>query len=325
MKTKRIYIDTYGKPDVLRYGDIAIDEPGINDVLIHHKAIGVNYIDIYHRTGLYPVSLPSGLGLEGVGIIEAVGKKVKDLSVGDRVGYASAPIGAYAEKRIMPADRLVKLPDFLSDDEAATIMLRGLTVEYLVRRTFSLEAHHTLLLQAAAGGLGLLLCQWAKYIGATVIGTVGSKEKYEKAKMAGCDHVIISSEEDIAQKVRLFTNDQGVDVVYDGVGKATFENSLDCLKPRGLMVSFGNASGPVGQVDLAMLNKKGSLFLTRPSLAHYTLTRQELLEGADALFDVLKKGAVKTQLAYRYPLKDAGLAHKMLESRKVTGSIILTV
>jgi NADPH2:quinone reductase len=292
-------------------------------VLLRQTAVGLNYIDTYHRSGLYPVPLPSGIGLEGAGVIEKLGPGVKGFAVGDRAAYCSAPIGAYAEWRVYPAERLVKLPEGISDRQAAAMMLQGMTVEYLIRRTYPVKAGQTVLLHAAAGGVGLIACQWLKHLGAIVIGTAGGPEKMALAKAHGATHVIDSRKEDVAKRVREITGGKGVPVVYDGVGKDTFQASLDSLSPRGMFVSFGNASGAVPPFEPVLLSSKGSLYFTRPSLMAYTATREELLASAQALFDVVAKGVVKIEVHQTYPLKDAAQAQRDLEGRKTTGSTVL--
>lgn len=320
---KAIRFHKTGGPEVLVWEDVPLGKPGPDEIVVHHGAVGLNFIDVYHRSGLYPLTPPSGIGMEGAGTVEAVGPGVADLKPGDRVAYASAPLGAYAEARIIPAARVVRLPDAISDRQAAAMMLQGMTVEYLVRRTYAIKRGDTVLIHAAAGGIGLIFCQWAKHLGATVIGTVGSDEKAKLAKAHGCDHAIIYTREDFAKRVREITGGAGVPVVYDSIGKDTFEGSLDCLRPRGLMVSFGNASGPVPPFSPAILGAKGSLFLTRPSLASYNAARADLVESAKALFDVATSGAVKIAVNQTYPLKDAAQAHRDLEARKTTGSTVL--
>lgn len=320
---KAIRVYKAGGPEVLTWEDVTLDKPGAGQILVRHGAVGLNYIDVYHRTGLYPITYPSGIGMEGAGTVEAVGPSVTDLKPGDRVAYASAPLGAYAEARLMPADKVVRVPDSISDRDAAAMMLQGMTVEYLVRRTYPVKRGDTVVIHAAAGGIGLIFCQWAKHLGATVIGTVSSDEKAKLAKAHGCDHTIIYTREDFAKRVREITSGAGVPVVYDSIGKDTFEGSLDCLLPRGLMVSFGNASGPVPPFSPAVLGAKGSLYLTRPSLVAYTAARSDLLESAKALFDVVTSGAVKIAVNQTYPLKDAAQAHRDLEARKTTGSTVL--
>jgi NADPH2:quinone reductase len=279
--SKAIRIHTYGGPEVLSLEEVAVGDPGPQEVRIRQTAIGLNFIDIYHRTGLYPLpSLPSGLGLEAAGVVEAVGNAVTDLKAGDRVAYASPPAGAYAEMRLMPADRVVVLPDAITDRTAAAMLLKGLTAHYLLRRTYRVQVEDTILVHAAAGGVGLILCQWARQLGATVIGTVGSDTKAEVARFHGCHHTINYTRENFVQRVKDITAGQGVAVVYDAVGKAVFMDSLDCLRPLGMMVTFGNASGSVPAFEPGLLSAKGSLFLTRPSLMHYTAKREDLVAGA---------------------------------------------
>jgi NADPH:quinone reductase len=323
MRAHAIRIHKTGGPDVLTWEDVEVGEPAAGQVLLRQTAIGLNYIDTYHRSGLYPVSLPSGIGLEGAAIVEKLGPDVSDFKIGDRVAYASAPIGAYAELRLYPAERLVKIPAGISDRQAAGMMLRGMTVEYLIRRTYAAKPGQSVLFHAAAGGVGLIATQWLKHLGVTVIGTAGSPEKMALAKAHGCAHVIDYRKEDVAKRVRELTGGKGVPVVYDGVGKDTFQGSLDSLAPRGMFVSFGNASGPVPAFEPAILAAKGSLFLTRPSLIHYTTTRADLVESANALFDVVTKGAVKIEVNQTHPLRNAAQAHRDLEARKTTGSTIL--
>ena len=323
MRTHAIRLHKTGGPDVLTWEDVEVGEPTAGQVLLRQTAIGLNYIDTYHRSGLYPVSLPSGIGLEGAAIVEKLGPGVSDFKIGDRVAYASAPIGAYAELRLYPADRLVKIPAGISDRQAAGMMLRGMTVEYLIRRTYAAKPGQSVLFHAAAGGVGLIATQWLKHLGVTVIGTAGSPEKMALAKAHGCAHVIDYRKEDVAKRVRELTGGKGVPVVYDSVGKDTFQGSLDSLAPRGMFVSFGNASGPVPAFEPAILAAKGSLFLTRPSLIHYTTTRADLLESANALFEVVTKGVVKIEVNQTHPLRDAAQAHRDLEARKTTGSTVL--
>ncbi|NBC31399.1 MAG: NADPH:quinone reductase [Alphaproteobacteria bacterium] len=312
-----------GGPEKLCWEEVAVGEPGPGQVRLTHAAIGLNYIDTYHRTGLYPLELPTGLGLEGAGVVTAVGPDVTDLEVGQRVAYASPPPGAYAEERLMPADRLVPLPDFITEKQAAGMMLQGMTAQYLLRRTYPVKPGDTILLHAAAGGVGLIACQWAKHLGATVIGTVGTEEKAALARAHGCDHPIIYTREDFVARVREITNGAGVPVVYDSVGRSTFMGSLDCLQPRGLLVSFGQASGSVPPLDIGALSAKGSLYLTRPILMHYTAARQELLYTATELFEVVQAGAVRIEVNQTFPLKDAAEAHRALEARQTTGSTVL--
>ena len=320
---KAVRVHAPGGPEVLRYEDVPDPRPQAGEAVVRVEAAGVNFIDVYHRTGLYKLPLPSGIGLEAAGLVEKIGPGVTDVKPGDRVAYASGSIGAYAEARLYPADRAVKLPEGISDRLGAAMMLQGMTVEYLVRRTFPVKAGQTVLLHAAAGGIGLIASQWLKHIGAIVIGTAGSPEKIALAKAHGCDHVLDSRKDDIAKRVRELTGGKGVPVVYDGVGKDTFQASLDSLSPRGMLVSFGNASGPVPPFDPIILSAKGSLYFTRPSLMAYVATREELVESAQALFDVVLKGAVKIEIHQTYPLKEAAQAHRDLEARKTTGSTIL--
>ncbi len=290
---------------------------------MRHHAVGLNYIDTYHRSGLYPVPLPSGIGLEAAGVVEAVGEGVTDLQPGDRVAYAGGPLGAYAERRNIPADRLVRLPDTLSFEQGAAMMLQGLTAQYLLRRTYRVQPGDTLLIHAAAGGVGLIVCQWAKALGATVIGTVGSDEKAELARQHGCDHAIVYTRENVSGRVRELTGGEGVAVVYDSIGKDTFMDSLACLRPMGMMVTFGNASGPVAPFDPGLLGKMGSLFLTRPSLFAYSARRDDLLMMAEDLFAVVLSGQVRLSINQRFPLQDAATAHRELEARRTTGSTVL--
>jgi NADPH2:quinone reductase len=311
-----------GGPEKLRWEEVSVGPPGAGEVLVRNTAVGVNFIDTYHRSGLYPVPLPATLGMEGAGVVEAVGPRVREFKVGDRVAYAQ-PIGAYADVLLRPAERLVKIPRGVDDRVAAAMMLKGMTAQYLLRRTYRVKKGDTILVHAAAGGVGQILCQWAKHLGAAVIGTVGSTAKTALAKQAGCKHVIVTSTENVPQRVRDLTKGAGVPVVYDGIGKDTFMDSLDCLAPLGLMVSYGNASGAVPPVDTAILSQKGSLFLTRPSLMTYVAKRDDLLSSARELFAVVKKGAVKITINQTYPLKDAAQAHRDLESRKTTGSTVL--
>ena len=323
--THAIRIERAGGPDELRWTDVEVGAPAEGEVRLAQTAVGLNFIDVYHRTGLYPLELPSGLGLEAAARVEAVGPGVTDLKEGDRVAYASAPIGAYAEARLMPADRLVKLPEQIDDSTAAAMMLQGMTVQYLIRRTYRVKAGETVLLHAAAGGVGLIACQWLKDLGATVIGTVGSDRKAELAKAHGCDHPIVYTRENFVERVKEITDGAGVPVVYDSVGKDTWDGSLDCLAPLGLMVSFGNASGPVPPVNLGVLSAKGSLFVTRPTLMTYIAKRADLVASANELLEVVRSGAVKIEVNQSYPLAEAAQAHRDLEARQTTGSTILTV
>lgn len=312
-----------GGPEVLRLEDVAAGDPGPGEARVRHRAIGVNFIDTYHRTGLYPLPLPSGVGVEGAGVVEAVGPRVDWVKEGDRVAYTGGPPGSYSEVRLVPADRLVKIPDGVSDETAAGMMLKGLTVWFLVRRTHAVKPGETVLWHAAAGGVGLIAVQWLKAIGATVIGTVGSEEKAALARAHGCDHAILYTREDFAKKVKEITGGAGVPVVYDAVGKTTFEGSLDCLATRGLMVSFGNASGPVPPLDVLTLSRKGSLFLTRPTLFNYIAKREDLEAGAAELFEVVGSGKVEIEVGRRWPLDRAADAHRALEGRETTGSTVL--
>lgn len=318
-----IRIHTPGGPEALVWEEVEVGQPGPGEVRLRHTAVGLNYIDVYHRTGLYPQPLPFTPGLEAAAVVEAVGDGVEGLKPGDRVGYCAGPIGAYAESRIYPADRLVKLPDWLDDRTAAAMLLQGMTAQYLLRRTYRVQPGDTVLIHAAAGGVGLIACQWAKSLGATVIGTVGSEEKAELARAHGCDHPILYRTEDLVARVKEITGGRGVPVVYDSVGKDTFETSLDCLAPRGMMVSFGNASGPVPPFSLLELGKRGSLFITRPALFHYVGTRQELLDTAADLFAVVRDRRVRVEVRQTYDLRDAAQAHRDLEARKTTGSTVL--
>ena len=318
-----IRIHATGGPEVLKWEAVAVGDPGPGEVRLRQTAVGLNYIDVYHRTGLYKLaSLPAIIGMEGAGTVEAVGSGVTDIKVGDRVAYAGA-LGAYADERLIAADRVVKLPDSIDDVTAAAMMLQGMTARYLLRETYRCTPDTVLLFHAAAGGVGLIVCQWAKAIGATMIGTVGSDEKAQLALAAGCTHVINYRTEDYVARVRELTGGRGCDVVYDGVGKDTFPSSLDCLKPRGLWVSFGNASGPVPPFDMQILSAKGSLYATRPTVMTYTAQRADLLANAAELFGVVASGAVKIAPSRTYPLREAAQAHRDLEGRKTTGSIVL--
>jgi NADPH2:quinone reductase len=314
-----------GGPEVLEWQEVAVGKPGPGQVRIRHTAVGLNYIDTYHRSGLYPLPLPSGLGSEAAGIVEEVGPGVDGLKPGDRVAYAGGPLGAYSEERIMPADRLVPIPAGITDQQAAAMMLKGMTAWYLIRRTHPVQRGETILIHAAAGGVGLIVCQWAKHLGATVIGTVGSDEKAELVKKNGCDHPIVYRREDFVAKVAELTAGRKLPVVYDSVGKDTFYKSLDCLAPLGLMVSFGQSSGAIGPVDIGILAAKGSLFLTRPTLNTYTAAREDLLTAARELFAVVESGAVKITINQTYPLREAAEAHRALEGRRTTGQTVLTV
>ena len=318
-----IRIHQTGGPEVLCWEAVDLPAPAPGEATVRHHAVGLNYIDTYHRTGLYPLPLPSGIGLEGAGVVEAVGEGVTEVKVGDRVAYAGGPIGAYAEVRNIPAHRLLILPDSIGFDTGAAMMLQGLTAAYLLRKTYRVQPGDAVLIHAAAGGVGLIACQWAKALGATVIGTVGSPAKAELARAHGCDHVINYASENFTQRVRDITHGEGVAVVYDGVGKDTFTGSLDSLRPMGMMVSYGNASGPVPPVDLILLSQKGSLFITRPTLMTYTAKRADLLELGRELFDRVASGQLRIEVNQRYALRDAAQAHRDLEARKTTGSTIL--
>jgi NADPH2:quinone reductase len=321
--THAIRIHATGGPEVLRWEEVDLAAPAPNEARVRHEAVGLNFIDIYFRSGRYPLQLPSGLGLEGAGVVEAVGSAVTEVKVGDRVAYAGGPPGAYAEARNIPADRLVKLPDAIDFKTAAAMMLQGMTAQYLLRRTYRVQAGDTILIQAAAGGVGLIVCQWAKALGATVIGTVSSDEKAALAKAHGCDHPIVYTREDFVARVKEITNGEGVPVVYDSVGADTFAKSLDCLRPLGMMVTFGQSAGPVPPVDTQELSKRGSLFLTRPTLFTYIAKRADLLASAQELFDMVTSGKVKIEVNQTYALKDAAQAQIDLESRKTTGSTVL--
>ena len=321
--TRAIRFHQTGGPGVLQMDDVALPPPGPGEVRIKHTAIGLNYIDTYHRSGLYPLPLPSGIGLEAAGVVEEVGQGVTGLKSGDRVAYGTGTPGAYAEARNFPANRLVKLPDSISDETAAGMMLKGMTVRYLLRATYVVKPGDTILMHAAAGGVGLLLTQWAKALGARVIGTVGSAAKIEVAKAHGCDVVINSSTEDVVKRVRDETGGKGVPVVYDGVGQATVMTSLDCLQMRGLLVSFGNASGPVKNFDLGLLAAKGSLYVTRPTLFSYTTTDEDFRQTAQDLVDIVASGKMQVPVNQRYALADAAQAHRDLEARKTTGTTVM--
>ena len=321
--THAIRVHDYGGPDVLKWEQVEVGEPGPGEVKIEQTAVGLNYIDVYGRTGLYPQpSLPFVPGMEGAGVVTAVGEGVRDLKVGRRVAYAG-PIGGYAQERVIAADRVVKIPAAVSDETAAAIMLKGMTAQYLLRRTYKVTRDTSLLFHAAAGGVGLIACQWAASLGATVIGTVSSSGKALIARAHGCTHVINLREEDLVAKVKEYTKGKGVDVVYDSIGKDTFPASLDCLKPLGMWVSFGQASGPVPPFNMILLSQKGSLFATRPSLGTYIETRKDLIATANDLFDVIAKGKVRIAINQTYALADAAQAHRDLEGRLTTGSTVL--
>jgi NADPH2:quinone reductase len=320
---KAIRFHKPGGPEVLVYEDVSVGDPGPGEARVRNTAIGLNFIDTYHRSGLYPLQMPSGLGLEAAAVVEAVGAGVTWVKPGDRVGYAGGPPGAYSEVRNAPADRLVKVPDGISDQQVAAMMLKGLTTQYLIRRTFKVQPGQTVLFHAAAGGVGLIACQWLKALGVTVIGTVGSDEKAKLAKAHGCEHTIVYTRENFAERVKEITGGKKVPVVYDSVGKDTYMGSLDCLQPLGMLVIFGNGSGPVPPFDLGLLAQKGSLFITRPTLMTYTAKREDLEASASELFDVVKSGKVKIEVNQTYALKDAAQAHRDLEGRRTTGSTVL--
>ncbi|HEY5929379.1 MAG TPA: quinone oxidoreductase [Burkholderiales bacterium] len=319
---KAIRFHKAGGPEVLQLDDIEVGEPGEGQAKIRHTAIGLNFIDTYHRSGLYPLPLPSGVGSEGAGVVEAIGKGVTQVKVGDRVAYAGGPPGAYSEQRLYAADRLVKVPKGISDEQAAAMMLKGLTVQYLIRRVYRVQKGETVLFHAAAGGVGLIACQWLKALGATVIGTVGSDAKANVAREHGCDHTIVYTRENFAERVKEITGGRKVPVVFDSVGKDTFTGSLDCLQPRGLLAVFGNGSGPVTGVDINTL-ARGSFYVTRPTLMTYTAMREDLEWMSKELFDVVKSGKVKIEINQSYKLADAAQAHRDLEARKTTGSTVL--
>src|SRR6201997_2148751 len=314
-----IRFEKTGGPEVLAWQEVTVGKPAQGQVRLRHSAVGLNYIDTYHRSGLYALPLPSGLGSEAAGVIEEVGPGVTGLKPGDRIAYAGGPLGAYSEARVMPADRLVPVPAGITDQQAAAMMLKGMTAWYLVRRTHVVKSGETILIHAAAGGVGLIVCQWAKHLGATVIGTVGDEEKARLAKQNGCDYAILYKHEDFVATVSELTQGKKLPVVYDSVGKDTFYKSLDCLAPLGLMASFGQSSGAIGPVDIGILAGKGSLFLTRPTLFTYTATRDDLLAAAGELFGVVNSGAVKIEVNQTYPLRDAARAHRDLQDRKTTG------
>jgi NADPH2:quinone reductase len=320
--TKAVRFHKTGGPEVLQLEEVQVGEPGPGQARIRHTAIGVNFIDTYQRSGLYPMQLPQTAGNEGAGVVEAVGAGVTLVKAGDRVAY-TGQVGSYSGQRLVPADRLVKIPEGISDEQAASMMLKGMTVQYLIHRTYAVKPGDTVLWHAAAGGVGLIACQWLKALGATVIGTVGSPEKAALAKAHGADHVINYSTENFVERVKAITGGKGVPVVYDSVGKSTWEGSLDCLQPLGMMVFFGNASGPVPPLNTGILAQKGSLFVTRPTLQTYVAARADLEARAKSLFDVVKSGKVKIEISARYKLADAAQCHRDLEGRKTTGSVIL--
>jgi NADPH2:quinone reductase len=319
-----VRVHEVGGPEVLRFEQVEVGEPGPGQARLRQTGVGLNFIDVYFRTGLYPApGLPFTPGLEGAGVVEAIGEGVTEVAVGDRVAYAAPPIGAYAEARLMQADRLVRLPDAIGDQQAAAMMLKGMTAHYLLRRTFPVKAGQTILFHAAAGGVGLIACQWARHLGARVIGTVGSEAKAELARAHGCDVPIRYDREDVVARVRELTEGKGVPVVYDSVGKDTFEQSLDCLAPRGMLVAFGQSSGNIPPLNLGILSQKGSLYVTRPTLRTYTAARDDLLASAKELFDVVQSGAVKIEINQTFALRDAAQAHRALEGRNTTGSTVL--
>ena len=323
--THAIRIHQPGGPEVLRWEALDAPAPSAGEVALRHTAVGLNYIDVYHRTGFYPTPTPFTPGLEAAGVVTALGANVTSLKVGDRVAYATGPVGAYSEARVIAADRVVKIPEAITDHQAAAMILQGMTVEYLVRRTYQIKRGDMVLVHAAAGGVGLILCQWAKHLGATVIGTVSSDEKAALARANGCDHPVVYTREDFQARVMEITNGAKVPVVYDSVGRDTFNKSLDCLAPMGLLALFGQASGPVPPFDLGLLAAKGSLFVTRPTLFSYTAKRADLEASAAALFDVVQRGVVKITVNQTYALRDAAQAHRDLEARRTTGSTLFTV
>ena len=321
--TRIVKIEKTGEPEVLKFENVKLSSPGPEEVLIEHKAIGLNFIDIYHRSGLYPLDLPSGIGGEASGIIKKIGSKVKDFSIGDNVAYAGAPLGSYASERNYPTKNLVKIPSDISFDVAATLMTKGLTTYYLLHKTYQVSSNETILFHAAAGGVGQIFCQWAKSLGCKIIGTVGSEEKISIAKKNGCDFVINYSKENFSKKVLEITKGKGVPVVYDGVGKNTFEGSIECLKTRGMMVSFGNSSGPLSNIDVRKIIQPKGLYFTRPVMGQYLGAKNEIREGAEKLFEKVILGKVKVEIFKKYKLEDVVQAHKDLESRKIIGPAIL--
>ena len=321
--TRVVKIEKTGGPEVLKIESIELGKTGPEEVLIEQKAIGLNFIDTYHRSGLYPIELPSGIGVEGSGIIKKIGSKVKDFSIGDHIAYAGAPLGAYSSERNYPTKNLVKIPEEINFNVAATLMTKGLTAYYLLYKTYPISPNETLLFHAAAGGVGQIFCQWAKSLGCKVIGTVGSDKKIDIAKKNGCDFVINYSTEDFAKKVLELTKGKGVPVVYDGVGKNTFEGSIECLKMRGMLVSFGNSSGSVTNIDVKKMIQPKSLYFTRPTMFHYLATKNELKEGADKLFEKISLGKIKIEIFKQYKLEDVVQAHKDLEARKIIGPVVI--
>ena len=323
MQANAIRIEKQGGPEVMALKSVEVGDPGAGEARVKHTAVGLNYIDVYHRTGVYPLPMPSGIGLEGAGVVEAVGEGVSHIKAGDRVAYAGGPLGAYSQARVMPADKLVKIPDGVSDEQAAAMMLKGMTTEYLIRRTYKVSAGETVLFHAAAGGVGLIAGQWLKALGVTAIGTAGSDEKCQLALDHGYTHCINYNKQNFVDEVKRLTGGAGVPVVYDSIGKSTWDGSLDCLRPRGLMVTFGNASGPVEGFNPGILAGKGSLYVTRPTLMTYTASRADLELSSGALFEVVASGKVKLEINQRYPLADAARAHSDLEARKTTGSTVM--
>tara|TARA_Y100000741_G_scaffold113344_1_gene85057 strand:- start:5733 stop:6707 length:975 start_codon:yes stop_codon:yes gene_type:complete len=321
--TRIVTIEKTGSPEVLKIKNIKLDKPGPEEVTIEHKAIGLNYIDTYHRSGLYPLKLPSGIGAEAAGIIKEVGSQVKDFTVGDRVSYAGAPLGSYSSERNYPTKNLVKIPKEIDFDVAATLMTKGLTTFYLLHKTYPVSSNETILFHAAAGGVGQIFCQWAKSLGCKVIGTVGADDKINIAKKNGCDFVINYSKDDFVKKVLEITKGKGVPVVYDGVGKNTFNGSIECLKIRGTMVSFGNASGPVLNIDVVKMIQPKGIYFTRPVMGQYLGTKDEIAEGADKLFNKVMSGQVKVKIFQKYKLEEVMQAHKDLESRKIIGPAVI--
>ena len=321
--TRAIRIHKTGGPEVLQFETVQVPAPSKGEARVRHTVVGVNYIDTYHRGGLYPLPMPSGIGSEAAGVVEAVGPGVDDLKPGDRVAYCMGGVGAYSESRVIAADRLVPLPADISDRDAAALMLKGLTVQYLFRQTFPLKGGETILFHAAAGGVGLIACQWAKALGVTLIGTTSSDAKAQAAKQAGAAHVIDYTRENFVDRVKEITGGKGVPVVYDGVGKDTFPASLDCLQPRGMFVSFGNSSGPVAAFNLGILSQKGSLYVTRPTLATYSAAREALLSMSSEMFSLVRAGRLKADVRQEFPLAQAAEAHRALESRQTTGATLL--
>jgi len=321
--TRIVKIEKTGGPEVLKLETINLEKPGPEEVVIEHKAIGLNYIDTYHRSGLYPLELPSGIGGEASGVIKEIGSKVKGFSVGDKIAYAGAPLGSYSTERNYSIKNLVKIPDGINFDVAATLMTKGLTSYYLLFKTYSVSSNETILFHAAAGGVGQIFCQWAKSLGCKVIGTVGSDEKISLAKKNGCDFIINYSKDDFAKKVLEITKGKGVPVVYDGVGKNTFHKSIECLKTRGMMISFGNASGSLENIDVKKSIQPKGLYFTRPAMGHYLSTKEEMQEGVDKLFERIKLGKIKIEIFKKYRLDDVAQAHKDLESRKIIGPAVI--